>query len=247
MRKLESEINLVVVQHLFCEGPGAFGDVFKRRGVDLATVEIDVGDALPDWSKFDGIVAMGGPMSVNDEAEHPWLVEEKRWLAEAVRAGKPFFGACLGVQLLASALGARVYPLEESEVGLLEVEKTAEGRVDPVIGALAEPLITLQWHGDTFDIPEGGVLLASSPAAPNQAFRYGDAAYGIQFHLEVTPEMAGQWAEVPEYSAALSATLGEAGGKAFLAEAVAQHEELGGQAQRMIGSWLDLIEARSGK
>lgn len=240
-------MKLVVVQHLFCEEPGAFNVEFDRRGVELTIVEIDTGEALPGWREFDGIVAMGGPMSVNDEAEHPWLVEEKRWLAEAVRAEKPFFGACLGVQMLASALGARVYPLDESEVGLLEVEKTAEGRVDPVIGALAEPLITLQWHGDTFDIPEGGVLLASSPAAPNQAFRYGDAAYGIQFHLEVTPEMAGQWAEVPEYNAALSATLGEEGGKAFLAKAVAKHEELGGQAQRMIGSWLDLIEARSGE
>jgi len=240
-------MRLVVVQHLFCEGPGAFNAEFDRRGVERTIAEIDIGDALPDWREFDGIVAMGGPMSVNDEAEHPWLVEEKRWLAEAVRAGKPFFGACLGVQMLASALGARVYPLEQSEVGLLKVQRTAEGLADPVTGALADPLVTLQWHGDTFDIPDGGVLLASSPAAPNQAFRFGDAAYGIQFHLEVTPEMAEQWAGVPEYSAALTATLGEEGGKAFLVDAVARHEELGGQAHRLIGSWLDLIEARSGQ
>ncbi len=240
-------MRLVVVQHLFCEGPGAFNAEFDRRDVERTIVEIDTGDALPDWHEFDGIVAMGGPMSVNDEAEHPWLVEEKRWLAEAVRAGKPFFGACLGVQMLASALGARIYQLEESEVGLLEVQRTAEGLADPVLGTLADPLVTLQWHGDTFDIPDGGVLLASSPAAPNQAFRFGDAAYGIQFHLEVTPEMAEQWAGVPEYSAALTATLGEEGGKAFLVDAVARHEELGGQAHRLIGSWLDLIEARSGQ
>ena len=239
------EMNLIVVQHLFCEGPGAFNAVLDDREVERTVIEIDVGETLPDWRDFDGIIAMGGPMSVNDEAEHPWLIEEKRWLAEAVRARKPFFGACLGVQLLASALGARVYPLVESEVGLLEVERTAEGLADPVIGALSAPLVTLQWHGDTFDIPEGGVLLASSPAAPNQAFRFGDAAYGIQFHLEVTPEMAEQWAGIPEYSAALSATLGEAGGEAFLADAVARHEELGGQARRLIDAWLDLIEAPS--
>ena len=240
-------MKLVVVQHLFCESPGAYDTELDRRGVEREVVEIDTGDKLPDWNQFDGIIAMGGPMSVNDEAEHPWLIDEKRWVAEAVRAGKPFFGACLGVQLLASALGAPVYPLEQAEVGLLPVIRTQEGEVDAVIGGLAEPLVTLQWHGDTFDLPEGGVLLASSPAAPNQAFRYGEAAYGIQFHLEVTPEMAEQWAGVPEYSAALTATLGEEGGKAFLVDAVARHEELGGQAHRLIGAWLDLIDARSGK
>ena len=240
-------MKLVVVQHLFCESPGAYDIELDRRGVYREVVEIDTGDKLPDWNEFDGIIAMGGPMSVNDEAEHPWLVDEKRWVAEAVRAGKPFFGACLGVQLLASALGAPVYPLAQAEVGLLPVIRTQEGVVDAVIGGLAEPLVTLQWHGDTFDLPEGGVLLASSPAAPNQAFRYGDAAYGIQFHLEVTPEMAEQWADVPEYSTALTATLGEEGGKAFLADAVERHDELGGQAHRLIGAWLDLIEARGGQ
>ena len=238
-------MKLVVVQHLFCESPGAYDTELDRRGVEREVVEIDTGDPLPDWSEFDGIIAMGGPMSVNDEADHPWLVEEKRWVAEAVRAGKPFFGACLGVQLLASALGAPVYPLAEAEVGLLPVIRTQEGVVDAVIGGLAEPLVTMQWHGDTFDLPEGAVLLASSPAAPNQAFRFGDAAYGIQFHLEVTPEMAEQWAGVPEYSAALTATLGEEGGKAFLADAVERHDELGGQAQLLIGAWLDLIDSRN--
>ena len=240
-------MKLVVVQHLFCESPGAYDTELDRRGVQREVVEIDTGDKLPDWNEFDGIIAMGGPMSVNDEDDHPWLVDEKRWVADAVRAGKPFFGACLGVQLLASALGAPVYPLAQAEVGLLPVIRTQEGEVDAVIGGLADPLVTLQWHGDTFDLPDGGVLLASSPAAPNQAFRFGDAAYGIQFHLEVTPEMAEQWASVPEYSAALTATLGEEGGKAFLADAVERHDELGGQAQLLIGAWLDLIDSRSGQ
>ena len=240
-------MKLVVVQHLFCESPGAYDTELDRRGVEREVVEIDTGEKLPDWNEFDGIIAMGGPMSVNDEADHPWLVEEKRWVADAVRAGKPFFGACLGVQLLASALGAPVYPLAQAEVGLLPVIRTQEGVADAVIGGLAEPLVTLQWHGDTFDLPEGAVLLASSPAAPNQAFRFGDAAYGIQFHLEVTPEMAEQWAGVPEYSAALTATLGEEGGKAFLADAVERHDELGGQAQLLIAAWLDLIDSRSGQ
>ena len=238
-------MRLAVLQHLFCETPGAYNVELDRRGAEQVVLELDTGDALPDWREFDGIIAMGGPMSVNDEQEHPWLIDEKQWIADAVKAGKPFFGACLGVQLLASALGGRIFGLEQAEVGLLPVQRTAEGVVDPVIGALAEPIVTLQWHGDTFDLPEGGVLLASSPAAPNQAFRVGDVAYGVQFHLEVTPEMADLWAGVPEYSAALTATLGEEGGKAFLADAADCHEELGSQAQVLIGAWLDLVEALS--
>lgn len=236
-------MRLVVVQHLFCESPGSYNVELDRRGVERTVVELDTGDRLPDWRDFDGVIAMGGPMSVNDEAEHPWLAGEKRWIAEAVEAGKPFFGACLGVQLLASALGARVYPLEEAEVGLLPVERTAEGLADPVLGPLDEPFVTMQWHGDTFDVPDGGVLLASSPAAPHQAFRVGDSAYGIQFHLEVTPEMAETWAGVPEYSAALAQALGEEGGRAFLDEATDRHEEFGARGQQLIGGWLDLVEA----
>ncbi|MSX02186.1 MAG: type 1 glutamine amidotransferase [Actinobacteria bacterium] len=240
-------MELVVLQHLFCEGPGAFGDELDQRGVGQTVVEIDEGQPLPDWRDFDGIVAMGGPMSVNDEPEFPWLADEKRWIADAVAGGKPFFGACLGVQMLASALGAAVYPLDQPEVGLLEVSRTGAGRADPVIGALEDPLLTLQWHGDTFDLPDGAVLLASSPAAPHQAFRVGEVAYGIQFHLEVTPEMVRQWSAVPEYGAALSATLGEEGGEAFLADAVRAHGELGAQARRLIGAWLDLIGSHSSR
>ncbi len=240
-------MRIAVVQHLFCESPGAYNTELDRRGVQRSVIEIDTGDALPDWREFDGIIAMGGPMSVNDEDDFPWLIEEKRWTAEAVNAGLPYFGACLGVQLLASALGARVYPLEQAEVGLLPVELTPEGLADPVLGAAEDPLLTLQWHGDTFELPAGAVLLASSPAAPNQAFRYGDSAYGIQFHLEVTPQMAQQWSEVPEYAAALAATLGDEGGKQFLVDAVAQHEQLGGQAGRLIGGWLDIVQARIAK
>lgn len=234
-------MRLVVIQHLFCETPGAFDLELDRRGVERTVVEIDVGQPLPDWRDYDGIIAMGGPMSVNDEDEHPWLVEEKRWVAEAVEGGKAYFGACLGVQMLASALGAAVYPLAEPEVGLLPVERTSEGLADPVLGPLDDPLVTLQWHGDTFDLPDGAVLLASSPAAPHQAFRAGDRAYGIQFHMEVTPEMARTWAGIPEYAAALASTLGEEGGEAFLAEAAERHEEVTGQGRRLISGWLDLV------
>src|SRR4029077_12745333 len=129
---------------------------------------------------FDAIVAMGGPMSVNDEAEHPWLVEEKALIRTAVERGVPFWGSCLGVQLLAASLGARVYAGPAPEVGVLPVELTPEAADDPVFAGLPQTVATLQWHGDTFDLPDGAVLLATSPAYRHQAFRVGPSAYGVQ-------------------------------------------------------------------
>ena len=158
-------------------------------------------------------------------------------MREAVEAGTPFLGVCLGSQLLASALGARVYPnAAGAEVGLLPVQRTAAGRADAVLGALAEPLVTLQWHGDTFDLPGGAELLATSPLARNQAFRVG-RAYGVQFHLEVTEDQVGEWAEVPAYRDALDATLGPERGAAFLADAAARAPELGRQAHALVAAW----------
>ena len=145
------------------------------------------------------MLVMGGPMGAYEEAEHPWLAAEKELVREAAEDGRPILGVCLGVQVLAAALGAEVRPMEQAEVGLLPVELTTEGRAHPLFAGMPEPLVSLQWHGDTFELPDGAKLLASSPAAPNQAFQAGEAAYGVQFHLEVTPEMAREWAQVPAY------------------------------------------------
>ncbi|MBM2822709.1 MAG: glutamine amidotransferase, partial [Thermoleophilia bacterium] len=188
----------LILQHIACEPPGVFEDVLRDRGAELHRVELDEGDPLPDWRGFDAIVAMGGPMSANDDAVLPWLTGEKRLIGEAAQAGVPLWGVCLGVQLLAASLGARVYPGPAPEVGILPVALTLDGLTDPVFAGLPRDLLTLQWHGDTFDMPHGAVRLAGSPAYPNQAFRF-DRAYGVQFHLEVSAEMAREWAEVPEY------------------------------------------------
>ncbi len=203
-------MDVLVLQHIACEPPGVYEDVLTERGARLVRVEVDEAAALPSWRGFDAIVAMGGPMSVNDEAELPWLRGEKALIAEAVRAGLPFWGVCLGVQLLASSLGARVWAGEEPEVGVLPVDLTEEALADPVFAGLPPSLPALQWHGDTFDLPEGAVRLAGSSAYPNQAFRYRNA-YGLQFHLEVSTAMALEWADVPEYDAALQRVLGPDG------------------------------------
>jgi GMP synthase-like glutamine amidotransferase len=234
-------VDVLVMQHIACEPPGVFEDVLVERGARIHRVELDEGEPLPDGHDgFDAVIAMGGPMSVNDEDEHPWLRDEKRLVAEAVRAGVPFWGVCLGVQLLASSLGARVYPGPEPEVGLLPVEVTAEGRADPVFAAAPAGLVTLQWHGDTFELPDGAVLLASSPAYPNQAFRL-NAAYGVQFHLEVTPAMARDWAEVPEYAASLERTLGPGTATAFLERIEREAATMLGHGRSLFERWLDRV------
>ncbi len=229
----------LVLQHIACEPPGAFEDVLVERGATIHRVELDEGDPLPDWRDFDAIVAMGGPMSVNDDAALPWLSAEKRLIGEAVRAGTPYWGSCLGVQLLAASLGARVYAGAAPEVGLLPVTLTEEALADPVFAGLPRAQVTLQWHGDTFDLPDGAVRLATSPLYPNQAFRWQRHAYGVQFHLEVSPAMAREWAEVPEYSAALDRVLGSGALARLIGELEAQADEMRAQARAVFGRWID--------
>ena len=179
-------------------------------------------------------------MSATDDDALPWLRDEKRLIRDAVTAGKPYWGVCLGVQLLAASLGARVYPGPEPEVGLLHVERTAEARADPVFADAPDELVTLQWHGDTFDLPEGALRLARSPAYENQAFRFA-RAYGVQFHLEVSPEMAREWAEVPEYVESLERTLGADGAPTFLASIEERADELRADGRALFERWLDRV------
>jgi GMP synthase (glutamine-hydrolysing) len=237
-------VRALVLQHIACEPPGVFEDVLREREVELHRVELDEGEPLPDWRGLDAIVAMGGPMSATDDDELPWLTDEKRLIGEAVRGGIPFWGVCLGVQLLAASLGARVYAGSQPEVGLLPVELTDEGRTDPVFGAYDDVLVTLQWHGDTFDLPDGATRLARSPAYENQAFRF-ERAYGVQFHLEVSPEMAREWAEVPEYVASLERTLGAEQAPAFLASIEERADEMRGAGRALFERWLDRVATRS--
>lgn len=236
-------MDILVLQHIACEPPGAYEDVMRDRGVRIARVELDEGDVLPAWNEFDAIVAMGGPMSVNDDTELPWLEDEKRSIADAVRSGTPYWGACLGVQLLAASLGAPVYAGLKPEVGLLPVALTDEALADPVFGGLPHEILTLQWHGDTFDLPEGATLLASSPAYPHQAFRVG-RSYGLQFHIEVPLELATEWGEVPAYANSLESTLGPGALDRLLAD-VADHQDVTVPlARRLFGHWVeDVVRA----
>ena len=228
---MTNRMRALVLQHIDCEPPGAYEDVLHEQGWELVRVELDEGEALPHREEeFDAIVAMGGPMSVNDDDALPWLREEKEFIAAAVHAGTPFFGACLGVQLLASALGSTVYPGPEPEVGLLPIRLTEAARSDPVFAGLPEELLTFQWHGDTFDLPPD----------VNQAFRFGERVYGVQFHLEVSAEMAREWSLVPEYAASLESVLGADAAGRLIDELAVRSEELRGYARELFRRWLEL-------
>ena len=235
-------MRVLVLQHIACEPPGVFEDVLAERAHELVRVELDEGETLPG-GPWDAIVAIGGPMSVNDESEHSWLVAEKALIADHVRAGRPFWGSCLGAQLLAAALGARVYAGPAPEVGVLAVELTEAGKADAVLGSLPSSIDTLQWHGDTFDLPDGAVLLASSPAYPHQAFRVGPAAYAVQFHVEVTQAMGEEWAAVPAYAEYADRVLGPGGSDRLLAEFRVSSPLMQEHARALFERWCDLAEA----
>lgn len=149
------------------------------------------GEALPEPDgRYRAVVAYGGPESVNDLDAYPYLADEIRWIERWVAADKPFFGICLGGQMLARALGAEVAPHPEGvhEIGYVEIAATGNGN-----GFMPETLAVYHWHNEGFDCPPGAELLASGPVFPNQAYRYGANAYGIQFHPEVTREVIERW------------------------------------------------------
>ena len=228
----------IILQHISCEPPGVYEDILMEKGAFIHRVEIDEGQQLPDWRGFDAIIAMGGPMSVNDDATLPWLTAEIRWVREAVLAGQPFWGVCLGVQLLAASLGARVYAGPKPEIGMMPVYLTPAAQDDTVFAGLPRELLTFQWHGETFDLPEGAVLLATSTAFPNQAFRWKEKAYGVQFHLEISADLAKQWSQVPDYKAALERVLGVDAATKVVGDVRREEKALHSHARSMFKNWL---------
>lgn len=230
----------LVLQHIACEPPAAFEDELEAWGASLDRIEIDEGDPLPDWRGYAGIIAMGGPMGAYEEDRLPWLAAEKRLIADAVRAGTPYWGVCLGAQLLAASLDGRAFTGPAAEVGVLPVRLTPAAHADPVFGTLPPQFVALQWHADTYDLPAGAVRLAESDAYPQQAFRVHNA-YAMQFHLEVDAGLATAWGEVPAYARSLERLLGP-GALPRLIDEVRRHEaQTTQQARRMFAAWLEHV------
>jgi GMP synthase (glutamine-hydrolysing) len=174
-------------------GPGVFAEASRSRGVALDAWMFDGVAAPPhEPSDYDAVLVFGGSMHPDQEDAHPWLAEAKALLRELLGRGTPLLGVCLGGQLLADAVGPPSRPAREPELGWYEVELTPEGKRDPLLGPLAPGFTAFEWHRYEFRLPRGGTPLAAS-ASCLQAYRLGDAAWGIQFHAEVTPEDADAW------------------------------------------------------
>ena len=188
-------MNVLIVKHVDIEGPGLIEHCLKQKAVPHRIICLETGEPLPGPSGFTHIVLLGGPMNVYEEDRYPFLKREDLFIKEAIQRGKHVLGICLGAQLIAKALGARVTKSPVKEIGWSEVSLTEEGLKDPLFSALPKAFPVFQWHEDTFEIPRWGTLLATSPDVPNQAFQYGDNAYGLQFHLEVTMDMIREWTE----------------------------------------------------
>lgn len=202
--------NLLVIQHVPHERLGTFEEGFKAAGCALRPFKVYEADAAwPALAEIGGIVSMGGPMSVYEQAAYPWMAKELALLREAVSQGVPVLGVCLGAQMLAAALGASVTKSPQKEIGWYPIMREPQADGDPLVEAFSQTETVFQWHGDTFALPTGAVRLASSPLCPEQAFRHRDNVYGLQFHVEVTEAMIRAWMRTPVNKAELASLRGQ--------------------------------------
>ncbi len=184
---------ILVIQHAPAEGLGTLGNFFERMQIPVEIVRVYQGDKLPrSVRKLQGVVSLGGPMSAFEEKQYPFLAEERVLLQKAIDGDLPVLGICLGAQMIAHACGGAVFRAPIPERGWDTVDLTAKGRQDILFHGAPTEIPVVQWHGDTFEIPYDGTLLATSRDCPNQAFRVNNA-YGLQFHIEVDRAMMSAW------------------------------------------------------
>jgi GMP synthase-like glutamine amidotransferase len=239
-------MRFLVFQHIAIEHPGIFREFFQADGIGWDVVELDEGQLIPDLKDYDALWVMGGPMDVWEETEHPWLKAEKQAIREWVtQLAKPYFGLCLGHQLLASALGGKVDKMPQAEVGILDIELTEAGRQDPLFTGIESRFQALQWHGAAvLEAPPETVILAKSPLCANQAMRIGDNAYGLQCHTELTAVTVSEWGEVPAYACALDETLGRGSLGRLDHEAREKMPNLARDSRRLYDNFMGIIRKR---
>ncbi len=197
-------MSVLICKNIETEGPGTIEDFLNEKNITCTILELSKTANIPDPADFDILLMMGGPMSVNEDDIYPYIKKEEKLVRDFIGRDKRVLGVCLGAQIMAKALGSSVYKGAEKEIGWYDIDITGEGLRDKRIMSLAthpqtedigKTFKVFHWHGETFDIPNGAVRLASSALYPNQAFRYGENAYAFQFHIEVKKDMIYKWLE----------------------------------------------------
>jgi len=232
---------VLIIQQVPHEGPGRIGEVIEGGGIGLELIKAFEGQRIPESLDDDSaLIVLGGPMGVCDDDRYPYLKDEISLIESALKAGAPVLGICLGSQLLARAAGARVYSGGVKEIGWYPLFINNEGRTERILEGLPSEIEVFQWHGDTFDVPVGGVNLASSELFPNQLIRVGERAYGLQFHLEVTAEMISEWLSVN--AGELEEVKGQVDPGEIRAKTSTAMAELEGMGQSVFSRFFDLEE-----
>lgn len=226
-------MHAALIQHIACEGPGPLlEEILEERGISATVARMDRGDPVPEGA--DLMIVLGGPMNVYEEERYPYLADLDAAIRTFVQGGGHYLGFCLGGQLLAKALGGLVMRNPVPEIGLFPLALTREGTKDPLFAGVPRTFPTIEWHFDTFAVPKGAELLATSRSCKNQAFRFKNA-WALQFHPEVTVEMLEEWVSVYETDLQRvglppQAVTGYAGG---------WRDELERLSRRIIGNFLD--------
>jgi GMP synthase-like glutamine amidotransferase len=219
-------VSVLIIKNIESEGPGTIEDYLKEKAMPYRIVNI-TRKPVPDIEAYDTLVIMGGPMSVNDPDDY--LKKEEEITRRFIDKGQRVLGICLGAQMIAKTLGARVYKGSKPEIGWYTIAATEAGMEDAALSRLAvggtNELVVFHWHGETFDLPEGAVRIATNALYPNQAFKHGRAVYALQFHIEVNKEMVCDWMKNEPINMAALRTETEAIYTSYSARARAFYEE----------------------
>jgi GMP synthase (glutamine-hydrolysing) len=193
-------MSVLICKNISTEGPGTIEDYLNLERIPYTIIDLSAGESMPDTARFDTLIMLGGPMSVNDDLRY--IREEEDLVRDFAAEGRRMLGICLGAQIMAKAMGAKIYKGSAPEIGWYDIKLTEEGAGDPIMERLASDpdsggsrrmLKVFHWHGETFDIPDGALRLASSELCPNQAFRLGASSYAFQFHIEVNEKIIYDW------------------------------------------------------
>lgn len=233
---------VLVAQHVSSEGLGTIANELRRYGIGADTVRLFRGEALPPSLPpgYSALIVLGGPMGVYDEDRFPFITDELKLIESAIAKDAPLLGVCLGSQMLAKAAGARVYKGKAKEIGWYDLDINTEGEKERLLLGLPGTIRVFQWHGDTFDVPDGAVNLASSELFDNQMIRVGKRAYGLQFHLEVTVDMIRDWIGVN--SEELKALKGRIDPQDILKETPARIDDLNRHGRAVISRFLRMVD-----